>query len=278
MRLERVLLLSLTLGWAQTPQPLALLDSMLERTGRIRTLHYELKKYERIRGKLVLEHLRFKLRRNPFSVYGYQYSPRKGVEVLFPAEKGSSRALVKPNTFPYVAITLDPYSDLVLEDQHQTIYAVGFDKVRSLLFAARSKYQDKLPQLVRYEGALTWDGRRAYKLTLQPPAYEITSYTATGKENIFQISDKLRVNWYKILELNGLKSASTVPKAGQVLKVPSDYGKVIRLIIDAERLVPLVVEVEDELGLYERYEYYKLEVDPPFTDQDFSRNNPEYKF
>lgn len=278
MRLERILLLSLAVGWAQTPQPLALLDSMIERTGRLKTLRYELKKYERIRGKLVLEHMRFKLRRNPFAVYGYQYSPRKGVEVLFPAEKGSPKILAKPNTFPYLPISLDPYSDLVLEDQHQTIYAVGFDMVRALLLAARSKYHDKLPQLVRYEGALTWDGRPAHKLTLQPPAYQITSYTATGKENIFQISEKLRVNWYKILELNGLKSANTTPKAGQVLKVPSDYGKVIRLIIDAERLVPLVVEVEDEVGLYERYEYYKLEVDPPLTEQDFSRANPEYKF
>ncbi len=278
MRLRLVLALGVALAWAQAPQPLAILDSMLQRTGRLKTLRYELKKYERIRGKLLLEHMRFKLRREPFSVYGYQYSPRKGVEVLFPAEKGSARILAKPNTFPYVAITLDPYSDLVLEDQHQTIYAVGFDRVRTLLLAARSKYQDKLPQLVRYDGALTWDGRRCHKLVLQPPAYQITSYTATGSENIFQIAEKLQVNWYKILELNGLKSANTVPKAGQVLKVPSDYGKVIRLIIDAEWYIPLVVEVEDELGVYERYEYYKVEIDPPLTDRDFSRNNPEYKF
>lgn len=278
MRLRPLLALGIALAWAQAPQPLALLDTMLQRTGRLKTLRYELKKYERIQGKLLLEHMRFKLRREPFSVYGYQYSPRKGVEVLFPAEKASKKILVKPNTFPYLPISLDPYSDLVLENQHQTIYAVGFDRVRLLLLAARRKYQDKVTQLVRYEGALTWDGRHCHKLVLQPPAYQIITYTATGSENIFQIAEKLQVNWYKILELNGLKSANTVPTAGQVLKVSSDYGKVIRLIIDAEWHIPLVVEVEDELGVYERYEYYKVEINPPLTDRDFSRDNPEYKF
>ncbi|RMF48972.1 MAG: DUF1571 domain-containing protein [Bacteroidetes bacterium] len=49
-------------------------------------------------------------------------------------------------------------------------------------------------------------------------------------------------------------------------------------MVDSERHIPLVIEVEDEKGLYERYEYYKVEVDPPLTDFDFSRKNPAYKF
>lgn len=264
--------------WAQNPDPLMLLNTMLDRLGTLRTLQYEFKKYERIQGKLLLEHMRFKLRRAPFAVYGYQYSPRAGVEVLYPAEPGSKRVLVKPNTFPYVALTLDPYSDLILENQHQTILATGYDLMRNLLLAAREKYRTQLKNLVRYEGSLTWDGRRCHKVVLAPPAYQITTYTVQAGENLFQIAEKLQVGWYKILELNGLSSPTDRLQAGQVLKVPSDYGKVIRLIIDSERHIPLVIEVEDEKGLYERYEYYKVEVDPPLTDLDFSRKNPAYRF
>jgi outer membrane lipoprotein-sorting protein len=86
------------------------------------------------------------------------------------------------------------------------------------------------------------------------------------------------VGWYKIMELNRLSSPNASLTPGQVLKVPSDYGKVIRLTIDEKRKIPLIVEVEDEIGLYERYEYYKLEVNPPLTDLDFSRKNPAYNF
>lgn len=263
---------------AQNPEPLQILNTMIDRTGTLKTLRYELKKYERVGGKLLLEHMRFKLRREPFAVYGYQLSPRKGVEVLYPAEPGSQRVLVKPNTFPYVSLTFDPYSDILLENQHQTIFAAGYDQSRRLLLAAREQYKQELPRLVKYEGALIWDGRKCYKLLLQPPAYQIRTYTVQAGDNLFSIAEKLRVSWYKIMELNGIKSPNTSLKVGQVLKVPSDYGKLIRVIIDAERFIPLVLEVEDEVGVFERYEYYGVEVDVPFTEKDFSRNNPEYRF
>ncbi|MCS7189438.1 MAG: DUF1571 domain-containing protein [Bacteroidia bacterium] len=264
--------------WGQSPDPLKVLNTMLDRIGALQRLRYELKKYERVKGKVLLEHMYFKLQRNPFSVYGYQYSPRKGVEVLFPAEKGSSRILVNPNSFPYVSLTLDPFGDLVLEGQHQTIFAVGYDQIRSLLLAAREKYRAQLMQLVKYEGTLLWDGNRCYKIALYAPNYRIVSYTVAPNENLFTIAEKLKVGWYKILELNNLSSPKASLKVGQTLKVPSDYGKVIRLLIDEQRYIPLMVEVEDELGLYERYEYYKVEVDPNFSEMDFSRDNPEYDF
>jgi hypothetical protein len=255
-----------------------LLEDMLQETDRIQTLRYELKKYERIQGKLVLEHMSFKLRRKPFAVYGYQHSPRKGVEVLYPAEPGSQKILVKPNTFPYLPITLDPFGNLVLEGQHQTIFATGFDQIRNLLLAAKTRYAQQVHMLVRSAGRLTWDGHPCHKIILEPPKYEIRDYTVQPGDNLFRIAEKLHVGWYKIMELNRLSSPNASLTPGQVLKVPSDYGKVIRLTIDEKRKIPLVVEVEDEIGLYERYEYYKLEVNPPLTDLDFSRKNPAYNF
>ncbi|MCS7162103.1 MAG: DUF1571 domain-containing protein [Bacteroidia bacterium] len=278
MRL-RVLALLASLLSAQSPEPLVILNTMLDRLGALQTLRYELKKYERIQGKLLMEHMRFKLRRQPFAVYGYQISPRKGVEVLFPSEPNSKKMLVKPNTFPYISLSLDPYGDIVLENQHQTIYAVGYDQIRSLLLAARERYRAQISELVRYEGMLTWDGRKCHKLLLIAPNYHLSSYTVqSNTENIFQIAEKLHVGWYKLLELNGLRSPKATLRSGQTLKVPSDYGKVIRLYVDEQRHIPLMVEVEDEQGVYERYEYYQVEVDPPFSDKDFSRDNPEYNF
>lgn len=254
------------------------LEQMLEATDRLQTLQYELKKYERIQGKLLLEHMRFKLRRKPFAVYGYQMSPRQGVEVLFPAEPGSPKILVKPNTFPYVALTLDPFGNLVLENQHQTIFATGYDQLRGLLIQAKKRYASQAANLVRYEGKLTWEGRPCYKLVLEPPNYHIQTYNVQEGDNLFRIAERLGVGWYKIMELNGFSKPDVSLKPGQILKVPSDYGKRITLIIDEVQKVPLVVEVEDENGLYERYEYYKVVLNPPLSEMDFSRRNPAYKF
>ncbi len=255
-----------------------LLEDMLQETDRIQTLRYELKKYERIQGKLTLEHMAFKLRRKPLAIYGYQYSPRKGVEVLYPAEPSSQKVLVKPNTFPYLAVTLDPYGNLILEGQHQTIFSTGFDQIRTLLLAAKKRYADQVHSLVRSGGHLTWDGVPCHKIILEPPKYEIKTYTVEAGDNLFRIAEKLQVGWYKIMELNGFSAPNLSLSPGQIIKVPSDYGKLIRLTLDAKRKVPLVVEVEDEKGLYERYEYYKLEINPPLTDLDFSRKNPAYNF
>ncbi len=271
------LLCTLSLLPAQT-EPLKLLDEMLEATDRLQTLQYELKKYERIQGRLILEHMRFKLRRKPFSIYGYQISPRQGVEVLFPAEPGSVKILVKPNSFPYVALTLDPFGSLVLENQHQTIYATGYDQLRNLLLNAKKRYANQVATLVRYEGKLSWDGQPCYKIRLQPPNYHIQEYTVQPNDNLFRIAERMGVGWYKIMELNGFSKPDITLRPGQVIKVPSDYGKHITLIIDERRKIPLVVEVEDENGVYERYEYYKIIVNPPFSDIDFSRQNPAYKF
>ncbi len=273
--------LVVSLSWRPIPptnEALKLLEDMLEETGRIQTLRYEFKKYERIQGKLLLEHMTFKLRRSPFAVYGYQHSPRKGVEVLYPAEPGSQKLLVKPNTFPYLPLTLDPYGNLVLEGQHQTILATGYDQLRGLLLAAKKRYTNQIEKLVRSSGRLTWDGVPCHKIILEPPQYEIQTYTVQQGDNLFRIAEKRHVGWYKIMELNGFSSPNVSFSPGTVLKVPSDYGKIIRLTIDEKRKIPLVVEVEDEIGLYERYEYYKLEVNPPLTDLDFSRKNPAYNF
>lgn len=259
-----------TILWAQV-DAYALLQSSMKQMQSLKTLRYTLKKYERIQGKLLTEELQVKLQRNPFRVYVCYLAPpkNKGVKVLYNGEK----FYVKPNSFPYFTLSVDPYSDLALENQHQTIFAIGYDQMLNLLQAAQKKYAHQIPNQLRYNGSTTWENRKVHILTLEPPKYQILTYTPKN-ETLFQIAEKNHISWYKIMELNQITSPSTKPK--KPIRIPSDYGQKIRLFIDAENLLPIVIEVYDEIGLFERYEYHQLQVNPPFTEKDFSKNNPEY--
>ncbi|MGQ9863486.1 MAG: LysM peptidoglycan-binding domain-containing protein [Bacteroidia bacterium] len=264
-----LLLIALPL-WAQV-EPYALLQSSMKKMQSLQTLRYTLKKYERIQGKLLTEELQVKLQRKPFRVYAYYVAApkNKGVKVLYNGEK----FYVKPNSFPYLTLSIDPYSDLALDNQHQIIFAMGYDQMLSLLQAAEKKYDAQIPNQLRYSGTTTWENRKVHILTLEPPKYQILTYTPQN-ETLFQIAEKNHISWYKIMELNRLSSPSTKPK--KPIQIPSDYGQKIRLFIDVENLLPIMIEVYDEIGLFEKYEYRHLQVNPPFTEKDFSKNNPEY--
>ena len=39
-----------------------------------------------------------------------------------------------------------------------------------------------------------------------------------------------------------------------------------------------MLRIEDENGLFEQYEYLELDLNPTFTEDDFSEDNKEYGF
>ena len=65
---------------------------------------------------------------------------------------------------------------------------------------------------------------------------------------------------------------------GKILNIPNDYAKGMKLMIDKKRLLPLVIEVYDDKGIYEKYEYHNLIVNPSFEDEEFSMYCNDYGF
>ena len=60
--------------------------------------------------------------------------------------------------------------------------------------------------------------------------------------------------------------------------IPSDYGKLITLYINKTTMLPLLLRVDDEKGLFEQYVFKHIKIDPPLTAADFSKSNKEYHF
>ena len=65
---------------------------------------------------------------------------------------------------------------------------------------------------------------------------------------------------------------------GQTIKIPSDYAAKTILYIDQKTFLPLVLKIYDDEGLFEHYEFLKLQLNPSFQKDEFSRNFKDYGF
>jgi LysM repeat protein len=250
----------------------------IDNTRTIRTLEYKLDKQERIEGKMIRQVTLTRLTKSPFKVYVRQSHPKDGVEVLYVSGQNNNKATVNTNGFPWVNVKLDPMEGMMREDQHHTIFQSGFAHVATILEYICNKYADQLDQMVINKGLVTHDGRSCYAISFENPHFKFIDYTVKQGETLVDIAKRYHLSEYMILERNtNVKSYDDV-KAGQVIQIPNDYSPKMLLYVDSERFLPLLMEVYDDKGLYEKYVYSNISVNPDFAPNTFSVDNPAYGF
>jgi hypothetical protein len=213
-----------------------------------------------------------------------QINPRKlylnirGVEVLWVQGTNNGQALVNPNAFPYMNLNLDTYGSLMRKDQHHTIHEMGYQYLADILKDGMRRSGDNLDKYFKILGEEKHDGRDCYKLSISFPDFAWVSYTVKKGENLTSIARKLRVSEYMVLENNPKLNSFNDVKEGQVIKVPNAYAKLTLLLIDKEYLLPVNNKIFDDKGLFETYEYYGLQVNPPIAPEEFTKSYPGYHF
>lgn len=255
--------------------PKDILVKMVRSIKDIQGLKYSLKITER--GKKGYNHYEssVKLHRRPRQLYIYI----KGIEVLWATGTNNGKALVKPNSFPYINLNLDPMGNLMRQDQHHTINEMGFDYFGGIIEYCILKFGDKLDQSVKFEGEEKYNNRPCYKLTIYNKDFAQTTYTVGASENLTSIARKLFVAEYMIVEMNPkLKDYFDILKPGQVIKVPNWYAKTVTMYIDQLYFLPIGVKVYDDKSLFEEYNYYFLQVNPKFEENEFTRDYKDYQF
>jgi outer membrane lipoprotein-sorting protein len=50
------------------------------------------------------------------------------------------------------------------------------------------------------------------------------------------------------------------------------------MYIDKENFFPIFQEVSDDKGIFERYQFFNLTVNPVFKANEFTEDFPEYNF
>ena len=258
-----------------------LAEDMLAKMAMVKTLKYRMYKKERLNGKYRESDMQIKYQKSPFACYMYMYSPDAGVEVLYKEGVNSGKAYVNPNKklVSFIDFDFDPMGKTLRKDEHHTLFENGFEYMRGILKAVMrvADEEDKYDEYCVVEGEVNFKDRQCHKVLLQYPKFAWKDYTVQSGEDLVKIARKLNLSEYMILEKNKLSNYTSV-KAGQTIKVPNMYAKKVVLYIDKINLMPIYQEVHDDQGMFEEYHYINLIVNPVLDADDFSKQNPEYKF
>lgn len=274
-----ILLVAFSAGAQVSTRKLA--EDMLAKMATVKTLKYKMYKKERLYGKYRESEMQVKYQKSPFACYIYMYSPDAGVEVLYQNGVNDGKAFVNPNKklVSFIDFDFDPMGKTLRKDEHHTLFENGFDYMRGILKAVMKVSDDegKFDEYCVAQGEINFKGRQAYKIMLQYPSFAWKDYKVLAGEDLVKIARKLALSEYMILEKNKLSSYTSV-KAGQTIKVPNIYAKKVILYVDKINLMPIYQEVHDDQGLFEQYEYSGLIINPTMATNDFSKDNPAYKF
>jgi hypothetical protein len=269
------LLLAASAPPTPTEDPASLVRQMIAKARSISTLSYNQSKWERINGRMHLEVMFVKVNRNPFKVYLKQSVPRS-VEVLYVTGQNNGKAVVNAGSLiPNLNLALD--GNQLRENQHHNLLSSGFDELARLFEHLITKYGAN-SNMARLDGTETIAGRPCWKVVLENPNFGFTTYTVQANENVLTIARKLYVCEHMIMENNPSVSDFWSVRPGQTLKVPTDYGKRAELWLDQQTYLPMKVMVYDHLGLYERYDYTNVRVNPTFQADEFSTSFSVYGF
>lgn len=258
-----------------------IVDKMLKAMESYKSLQYTMRSEERLTGQSNLRggYILTKLVESPRKTYMKMLEdPNKGTEMLYVEGERNNKAMVNPGRF-LPTLNLAPTSNLLTKDQHHTMLSVGFRLVARIITAGikRADAQGKFDEVFKYVGDVTWNGRPCYKLVIEDPTWGYTTYKAQKGETIMSIAAKLLISEYSIEELNGVKNFDE-DLGGRTLKVPTSYAKKTVFYIDKANDCPVFQELSDDKGIFERYQFFNLVINPAFKADEFTKGFSEYSF
>jgi outer membrane lipoprotein-sorting protein len=255
-----------------------LLDKMVAAVDNLKTATYTLNQSERIKGKMRDGVIDTRLQASgTFKVYLKITAPAKdaGTEILYVDGERGGKCLVNPINVP-INVNLSVYDSRVTKDQHHSMLESGFKYFKSIITQVRKKYADKIDDYVKLSN-VKWLGKDYYKADINYTDFVYENYTVLAGEDVRKIARKKFINEYMILEYNKLEDYDDV-KAGQVIKIPSAYAKRTVLYIDKVNFLPVIQELYDEKGLYEKYSIVNLKINPVFPSDEFTKDCKTYNF
>lgn len=264
------------IGLTQAQTAESVVNQMLSALDAGKTYEYTMVQEERIDGKIHRNKIFTKIQETPKKVFiDNVEGANEGVQVLYVSGERDNKALVNK----MFGIKLSPFNSLIRKNQHHTILESGFGLLIGSIRDAkkRAQAQNAFDQVFQLAGSVTFDGKSCYKLILTDPTFTYESYTIQDGESLYSIAMKKKVCEQLIVEKNGLGGFGS-GKSGQTIQIPSSYAKKTILYIDKSNMHPIYQEMYDEKGMFEKYTFYDLKVNPSFTSKDFSEDNSAYDF
>lgn len=209
----------------------------------------------------------------------YLRNGEKKLEVLYNADVSKTKCIVKPHVFPYFTLNLDPSGNLMRKNQHFTIFELGFEFIGKTIAIALSKEKDQIAKhLTLMPNKVEKNKMSCHLFIYENNSFGYHDYTVQDKETVSSISAKFVVNDYMVRTKNKLYDDYGYLKKGSVIKIPTFYCKKALFYIDDKTLLPVCVIIYDEVGLFESYEYFDLEINKPIPAPEFTKTFKGYGF
>jgi outer membrane lipoprotein-sorting protein len=256
----------------------SILKQMVEKNKSVRTLQYSAIMNERIDGKMIEKKSFFKINTSPYKVFVQQSFIGINVEGLYISGMNNNQMLLCTVGFPWIQMNLDPFGSKVRNNHHHTIFEAGFNYFVDVTDKILNKYRDSLPRMLSYEGETKMFNHKCYKIVMHVNSFRYSKYTVKGNEKLPAIAKSLIINDFMIVEKNPDISDYNDVKPGQVIWIPTDYGKKFVLYVDTELGLPVYIEVFDDKGLYATYGYDKLVINATYASNEFSPTFTGYHF
>lgn len=249
----------------------SVVDNMLMALKNYNSASYYIDSYERLINKNEMQHGRSftKVLEHPLKLYiKINDGSTNGTELIYCENDNSNK--VKVNAGKWIpTLRLSPYNSLILKDQHHTIYSAGFSFVYKLMLNAKQNSTANFDSVFLYQGEIKWKGIDCYKLVLVDKNWKKTTYKPLKNESPLIIGRKLFIPEYSMIEYNKNITSLVDEIEDKEIIIPSSYAKKVILYIDKNNFFPIYQEMQDDKGIFEKYEITNLKVNTAFTDNDF---------
>lgn len=202
------------------------------------------------------------VKNEPLKIRAELLGPNKGPLVEYDASKDLEGATVIPKQWlPAVKLRGDIHGDM-LRKGHYAINETSLSYFDDIISRSEGNFQvnGTYEKSVRYAGSLAFQNLSCHKIELVDENYHIKNYRVKKGENLISISQKLLIPPFKIRELNPSIDSYYEVGEGQMIRVPSSYGKRCVIYIDSEEFLPRRLEVYDEQGTFEQYSFHDIQV------------------
>lgn len=239
-------------------------------------------KQERIGNKLgKVETILFKFRK-PNDIYmKWIKKPHKGQEAIY--RKGHNENKItahRGGLLGLVTLDLEPESKLVMDGQHHRISDAGLGATDKLVYRGLMQGLRRNEITVTNHGIVELNNRQVRKVeAIFPKKCEGITYEVQKDETLWEIADKMEQDMYIIMVANKNVDSPKDVKRGQKILIPYHYCYRSVTYVDIETKLLAKLEIYDwDNKLYELYEFRDLKLNVGLTDNDFDKENPEYKF
>lgn len=204
-------------------------------------------------------------------------SPNEGTEIIFNKAKYGDVCVINAGKL-IPNLNLSPFGKILRKDQHHTIYESGFKYSVDLLKWVNAKMgNEAFNKFAKVESDITYAGKLCYRITMEDANFKYEKYTGKAGETLYSIAANKKVSEFLIVYHNKLGSydANIV---GKTIEIPSSFAKKAIIYVDKKTYHPLGIEMQDELGMFEKYEFTSVNYAAKFNSNEFTKDCDLYGF